>query len=43
MKAPTLCHLPAALVILALAPAPLQAQKGKSWSEFLGGPESAHY
>ena len=39
MKAPIL-SLP---IALALAPVALQAQKGKSWSEFLGGPESAHY
>jgi quinoprotein glucose dehydrogenase len=30
-------------IALALAPVALQAQKGKSWNEFLGGPESAHY
>src|SRR5947207_9909221 len=43
MKAPTLRHLAAALAIVVLAPVALHAQKSKSWSEFLGGPESAHY
>jgi quinoprotein glucose dehydrogenase len=43
MKLPTPRHFPAALAIVALAPVALQAQKGKGWSEFLGGPESAHY
>ena len=43
MKAPFLRHLPVALAICVLSPFALKAQKGSGWSEFLGGPDSAHY
>lgn len=43
MKAKFLRHLPIALAICVLGPFALKAQKGASWNEFLGGPESAHY
>src|SRR5437764_9116458 len=36
-------HVLIALAICVLPPFALKAQKGASWSEFLGGPESAHY
>jgi len=32
-----------AVALLVAAPVALEAQKGTSWSEYLGGPESAHY
>src|SRR4051794_24682473 len=41
MRISTLRHIPIALAICGIAPFVLQAQK--SWNEFLGGPESAHY
>src|SRR3954470_549792 len=43
MKATSLRHLPIALAICILGPSAIKAQKGASWNEFLGGPESAHY
>src|SRR5438067_1295424 len=43
MKATVLRHLPIALAISILGPSAIKAQKGLSWDEFLGGPESAHY
>jgi len=35
--------LPIALTFLVLPPVALKAQKGTSWSEYLGGPDSSHY
>src|SRR2546423_6855995 len=43
MKATFLRHLRIALAISVLGPSAIKAQKGASWNEFLGGPESAHY
>ena len=34
---------PIAFALLVLSPFALEAQKGASWSEYLGGPDSSHY
>jgi len=42
MRANSLC-LPIAFTLFILSPSALQAQKGTSWNEYLGGPDSSHY
>jgi quinoprotein glucose dehydrogenase len=43
MKTTSIGHLPIALALSVLLPVALQAQKSTGWSEYLGGPDSAHY
>jgi quinoprotein glucose dehydrogenase len=43
MRATSIRCLPIAMALFVSAPLPLPAQKGTSWSEYLGGPDSAHY
>jgi quinoprotein glucose dehydrogenase len=43
MKATSIRFLPIALTLFVLSPMALRAQKGASWSEYLGGPDSSHY
>jgi quinoprotein glucose dehydrogenase len=43
MKTTSIPHLLIALALFALPPLALQAQKSTGWSEYLGGPDSAHY
>jgi quinoprotein glucose dehydrogenase len=43
MKASSIRYLPIALALFVLPPFALKAQTGASWSEYLGGPDSAHY
>ena len=48
MKAPSpntmfVRHFPFWFALLAIAPTAIEAQKSTGWSEYLGGPDSAHY
>ena len=43
MKATSLRHFPIALALFVLPTLAPQAQKSTGWSEYLGGPDSAHY
>jgi quinoprotein glucose dehydrogenase len=43
MKATSVRYLPIAVALFVLPPFALEAQKGTGWSEYLGGPDSAHY
>src|SRR5947209_2469589 len=43
MKATPVLRLPIAFALFVLPPVALQAQKGTSWSDYLGGPDSSHY
>src|SRR5579862_8972901 len=43
MKSTTIHCLPIALALFVLSPSAVMAQKGKSWPDYLGGSDSAHY
>jgi quinoprotein glucose dehydrogenase len=43
MKAASIRSLPIAFALFLIAPFALNAQKGVSWGEYLGGPDSSHY
>ena len=43
MRTTSIRRLPTALALVVLPPLALQAQKSMGWSEYLGGPDSAHY
>ena len=43
MRTTSIRHLLIVLALLVLHPLALQAQTSSGWSEYLGGPDSAHY